>query len=92
MAEGHEVAFVGLHGYSADNLEHQAAIYERMTYPLLQERADASPRDDWESKDRHDIFVFSPTGALLEQIHDTKSAHTATGYDALKTRLVSLLK
>jgi len=85
------VVFVAAHGYTARSLEEQEAIHSRMTYPLLQERRDASLRDIWGRKDRHDIFVFDPDGKLLEQIHDTKTAAGKAGYAKLKGQLLAHL-
>ncbi|MCO4760227.1 MAG: hypothetical protein KC502_01905 [Myxococcales bacterium] len=91
-ASGYDVAFVGAHGKSADSLSEQKAIYERMGYALLQERDEASLRDVWQTKNRHDIFVFDPAGGLVAQIHDTKNAMTPDGYAKLRAKLLTLLK
>lgn len=59
-----------------------------MSYPLLQERKGASLRDTWGVTDRSDVYVFSPSGELLEHILAVNNVSSPGGYTIFKDKLL----
>lgn len=92
-AEGVEVAFVTVHGASANNAEDQEALTSRCSFPILQDTDDAGV---WSTSGggKDDFFIYGPDGTQLAYLQpsDGTNLNDADQYASLKARLVDAVK
>lgn len=88
--EGIDVAFVTVHGVSANNADDQLELTSRCTFPIFQDTSDANV---WEAMGgaKDDFFVYAPDGTLREQLPPSSGTNLnePEDYAAMKARLVS---
>ena len=87
--EGVDVAFVTVHGTSANNADDQEALTSRCSFPILQDTEDVGA---WAASGggKDDFYIYGPTGDVLAYLPPSSGTNLndADDYAALKARLV----
>lgn len=87
--EGVDVAFVTVHGTSANNADDQEALTSRCSFPILQDTEDVGA---WDASGggKDDFTIYGPTGEVLAYLPPSSGTNLgdADDYAALKARLV----
>lgn len=88
-AKGHDIAFVVVHGASANNPEDQLALTSRCTFPILQDTEEANV---WGASmgGKDDFFLYAPDGTLLEYLPPSSGTNLSKSedYAALEAKLI----
>ena len=90
-AAGHDIAFVVVHGASANNAEDQLALTSRCSFPILQDTEEANVWGQGQGG-KDDFFIYSRRGELLDYLPPSSGTNLnkPEEYEALSARLVEV--
>ena len=95
MADGHDVQFVAINAASA--LADQDKLYERCSFPLIQDLDEINAWGVHHGGVKDDIYIYGSDGKLadylpISDMMRTTDLSTAKGYDNLKSAIVAVVE